>query len=134
IEYNEEHGIFVCDTARAQVTSSTIQGHRLSGIVLLDNAQVVITGSTISENGDGIVVVDSAQAAIDGNEIINNRDYGVALYQQPCNDTDEVFTGHVTGRANSIPGPDEPDGNRKGAICPTPKLDFLITEEGGEYP
>ena len=134
IEYNEEDGIFLWGTAQAQVTGSTIQGHRLSGIVLLDNAQVVITGSTISENGDGIVVVDSAQAAIDGNEIINNRDYGVALYQQPCNDTDEVFTGHVTGRANSIPGPDEPDGNRKGAICPTPKLDFLITEEGGDYP
>jgi hypothetical protein len=55
------------------------------------------------------------------------------LYQWPCYDTDEAFTGHVAGGGNNIPGPDAPDGNKVGAVCPSPELDFLMTEEGGSW-
>jgi parallel beta-helix repeat protein len=105
------------------------------GVLIQGAAQVAITDSTISGNGDSILLWGSAQATIEGNEIINNQGYGVALYLKICGFAfgAETFQGHVAGRKNTIPGPDEPDGNKKGAVCPE-ELGFLMTEEGGEYP
>jgi hypothetical protein len=65
-------------------------------------------------------------------KITANGGYGVALFQRPCHQIDWTFTGRVSGQLNTIPGPGEPEGNRKGAICPE-ELVFLMTEEGGEY-
>jgi len=49
------------------------------------------------------------------------------LVEPDCSsDADESFTGVVEGGANAF------DGNAEGAVCPSPELDFLMTEEGGE--
>jgi len=122
------------DEVRATISGSSFSENG-DGIVLEDSARATISDSTISGNGsDGIWLEDSAQATIESNQIINNKGYGVALYQQSCYDTNQVFTGHVSGKANTILGPDDPNGNKKGAVCPSPELDFLMTEQGGEYP
>jgi parallel beta-helix repeat protein len=149
-------GIRLLNSAQANITESTVS-ENWCGIQLRGSAQANISGNIISGNGAGISMWDysaqatieentisgnwedgismrrSAQATIVANTIISNKGYGVTLYQQPCNDTAEVFTGHVSGKANTIPGPQEPDSNGKGAVCPE-DLKFLMTEEGGEYP
>jgi len=79
----------------------------------------------------GIGLWNSPQATIEGNKIVKNGGYGVGLYQGPCFDTDRLFLGCVSGKQNIIPGPGNPDGNSKGAICPQ-KLSFLTSTEGGE--
>lgn len=133
ISGSEHGGIYSEGLTQVVISDSTISGGRY-GIGICNSARAEMTHSTIFENREhGIILTDSAQATIEGNIIGNNEGYGIALYQQPCYDTDEVFTGHVLGKANVIPGPGEPDGNGKGAVCP-PDLEFLMTEEGGEYP
>jgi len=147
-------GIGLEESAKARITRSTIFENTWVGIWLWESVQAEITGSTISENHDGIQLRGSAQAKItastisgnrwvgimlwdetraiiEENEIINNVGYGVALRQWPCFFTFKVFSGHVSGRANTIPGPAEPDGNGKGAVCPS-ELNFLMSEQGGE--
>jgi parallel beta-helix repeat protein len=135
ISENEHHGIWLGGSAQAEITNSTISGNSGDGIELGGTARVgtrlSISGSTISGNWHGIWLAGSAQAEIEGNTIFNNGSYGVVLYQQPCY-PDMIFKGHVSGKQNTIPGPPEPDGNGKGAVCPE-ELDFLMTEEGGEY-
>jgi len=135
ISKNGHYGLWLSDSSQAEISGSTVSQNRHGGIWLRDGAQAGINGSTISENRDGIQLWGRARATIVGNQIIRNRGYGVALYHRPCYDTAEVFLGHVSGRANIISGPKELDGNsqRAVAVCP-PELEFLMTEEGGEYP
>ncbi len=125
-------GIGLWDSAQAGISGCTISENQ-TGIDLWESAQAEISGCTISGGWDGIRLFKSARATIEGNEIVNNEGYGVMLYQWPCYDTDEAFTGHVAGGGNNIPGPDAPDGNKVGAVCPSPELDFLMTEEGGSW-
>lgn len=133
ISKNIEAGVILFGSARAEITGSIIS-ENWGGIMLEGSARAEITDSVIFGNDeDGIVLRGSARAIIEGNEIIDNGSYGVALFQPPCFPFDEVFEGHVSGKENTIPGPDEPNGNKKGAVCPSPELDFLMTEEGGEY-
>jgi len=42
-----------------------------------------------------------------------------------------VFQGRIAGKKNTIPGREDPEGNRSGSLCPGQLL-FLTTEEGGE--
>jgi parallel beta-helix repeat protein len=132
---NSSIGIIVWDSAQAEIIDSTITGNRAGGIWIGVLAEVQIIGLIISRNGGaGVSLSESVRITMVSNEVIRNGGYGVALRQRPCYDTDEVFTGHVSGKQNTIPGPEEPDGNGKGAVCPSPELGFLMTEEGGEYP
>jgi parallel beta-helix repeat protein len=159
ISGNRWAGIWLEDSAQAKITDSTISGNRLNGIWLWDSARAKITSSTISENDDGIVLWDSAQAEIttstisdneaDGihllekailrlteSHLLRNQGYGVRAYLPGCVEDSQSelrFTGEVSGRGNTIPGPAEPDGNKKGAVCPA-ELAFLMTKEGGKYP
>ena len=151
---NEEDGVGLYELAQAAISGCTVSGNTWDGIELVDSAQATITGSTLSENGrDGIRLLGSgqatisgctvsgnwygirlgnlAQATIEGNKIFGNKGYGVVLWERPCFDIDWKFEGYLTGRANTIPGPDEPEGNKGGAVCPD-DLSFLATEEGGE--
>ncbi len=134
VSENEDNGISLWGSAQATITDSSVSENEDDGISLGSSAQVTITNSSVSENGgDGISLGSSAQAAIEENKIIKNKGYGVALDQRPCHDTDSVFSGRVSGKGNTVPVPGEPDGNGEGAVCPSPELDFLTTEEGGEY-
>ncbi|MFO8034074.1 MAG: right-handed parallel beta-helix repeat-containing protein [Candidatus Bipolaricaulota bacterium] len=101
------------------------------GILVGDSVRATITSCTISGNKTGIYLWGSAEATIERNRIVDNRGYGVALYEQPCVDTDEVFIGRVAGYCNKIRRPGMPEGNEKGTVCPD-DLEFLHTEEGGE--
>jgi hypothetical protein len=74
---------------------------------------------------------DSAQATLIGNRIVGNGGYGIVIVEL-CYDVEDSFQGHVSGRGNIIPGPDELEGNKDGAICPG-EFGFLITEAGGEF-
>ncbi len=126
ISGNALAGIALKDLAQAKITDSTISENKWDGINLRDSAQAEITDSTISENKwDGVALHNSAQATIEGNKIINNGVYGIMLYQQPCVNADHGFTGHVSGRANTI-------WDNSIDVCPL-ELGFLTTEEGGEY-
>jgi len=133
ISGNRNDGL-VLVSGQATVSGSTISDNHLHGIRLWGSAQIEITNSTIHGNmRDGVRLASSSQATIVETKIAANRDYGVALFQRPCSSTDWIFSGHLAGRANTIPGPEEPEGNGKGAVCPE-ELDFLMTAEGGEYP
>ncbi|MCD5415593.1 right-handed parallel beta-helix repeat-containing protein [Candidatus Bipolaricaulota bacterium] len=142
---NRWNGLVLLDTAQAEIIGSIISGNRVNGIELRGSAKAVITGSTISENRTGIWIMHSAKVEITGStisdsgadgihlwneavlrlvnsRILRNLGYGVSIYLP---DGWAEFTGQVTGSGNLIPGPDEPDGNRKGAVCP-PELAFLM--------
>ena len=120
IEGNEWDGIDIWGTARATIEDCTIKGHD-DGIWIWSRGQATITNSTITGNVVGISLQNSAKATIEDNKITGNERYGVAL-------TNEPFAGYVTGKGNTIPGPDKPDGNQEGAVYPD-RLDFLIAKE-----
>jgi len=120
IEENEWDGIDIWGTAHATIEDCTIKGHD-DGIWIWSHGQATITNSTITRNVVGISMRDSARATIEDNAIMGNERYGVAL-------TNEPFAGYVTGRGNTIPGPDKRDGNQEGAVCPN-ELNFLMTKK-----
>ncbi len=125
-------GISVHGKATAVIDNNTISGNGRFGILMLASTQATIASNTISDNErDGIRMWGSFHATITGNLIRDNERYGVALWEPPCFNTDDVFTGYITGRRNLIPWPDLPGGNRLEAVCPV-DLDFLLTTEGGE--
>jgi len=137
ISENRWSGIVLRDSAQAVITGSTISGSSWDGIELWGSAQAVITGSTISANGaDGVHLLEKAILRLVDSRILRNQQYGVSAHLPDCAEgyrSLDEFTGEVAGSGNLIPGPDDPDGNRGGAVCP-PELAFLMTEEGREYP
>lgn len=133
VSRNGYRGVLLTDTTQAEIRSSSIEGSPQEGIWLRGAAQAAISDTRISGNRDGILLWGRAVATVVRNRIISNRGYGVALYHRPCYEADEAFQGHISGRANIIPGPREPDGNDMGAVCP-PELEFLMNEGGGDYP
>ena len=121
-------------SAQATVSALDICENHLYGVRLWGAAQLEISDSAIHGNRrDGIRLASSSAATILGTRITANGRYGVALYRRPCYETDWDFTGYVSGGQNTIPGPGEPEGNGKGAVCPAPDLDFLTAEGGGCY-
>jgi len=118
-------GVVVEGGAQATVERSEFSGHRADGVLVRQVARAVVRGCEIKGNGgDGLQLRNAAQAEIEHNRIMGNGRYGVALI-------DPGFTGAVAGRDNAIPGPDEPEGNRLGALMQD-ELSFLLEEEGGE--
>lgn len=127
-------GLRLEGSSRTEITLSAVSGSKAYGIVLLDSAELELSQSIIQGNElDGISLRGSSRAIVKKNNVVRNWGYGVALYQQPCYENEGVFSGQLSGRKNAIPGPGEPNRNGKGAVCP-PELEFLMTEEGGEYP
>ncbi len=112
------------DIGSATVTlqNSIVSGNG-RGLVVGDSTTVRIEGSEISGNeGHGIFLQDKAVAEIWGNRILNNGGYGIVLYWEGCVDADYKadfkFAGQVMGEGNTIPGKEEPDGNKQGDLCP----------------
>ena len=103
-----------------------------SGLDLSGSAQATLTDSTVSGNrDDGLVLGGSAQATLEGNTIKDNARWGVVLYQAPCVETDEKFTGKVEGQDNVISGNgkaltglEKQAGDGVGDLCPK-ELEFL---------
>ena len=124
-------GIWLRESSQATIEGCTVSANGC-GIWLVGSPQAMITDCAISENErDGIMLDQSAQATMKNNEIFGNGGCGISLAERPCVDTEHAFTGRVTGCGNTIPGPDEPDGNKSGAVCPD-AVAFLMAREGGE--
>jgi parallel beta-helix repeat protein len=124
---NGDSGIWLGGSSQATISGSTFSGNEW-GIVLKDASRVSINDSTISENlYDGINLSGSSQAKIERNKVINNKQYGVALFQKTCFETDEAFRGLIEGKKNTI------SGNSRANVCPS-QLSFLMTDQGGRYP
>ncbi len=112
------------DIGSATVTlqNSIVSGNG-RGLAVGDSTTVRIEGSEISGNeGHGIFLQDKAVAEIWGSRILNNGGYGIVLYWEGCVDADYKadfkFAGQVMGEGNTIPGKEEPDGNKQGDLCP----------------
>jgi parallel beta-helix repeat protein len=116
-------GAQLLGTTQACFVSCTIFQNG-GGIFLMESSQASISNCSIFENEVGIECVAAAQATVVGNSITDNERYGVAIAQQPCGDTDQVFSGHILGGSNSIPGPSEHNGNMEAGVCPE-WLDYL---------
>ncbi len=134
-------GIALYSHAQGTIKNSTISGYQ-AGIIVGNYAQVKLLDCTFSEGQVGVVVADSSRTTLVGDKIIKNGAYGVALdqcfsknngfYQLLPSKAENSFTGVVSGRANYIPGPGTPDGNKNAAVCPD-DLSFLVTDKGGEF-
>jgi len=141
-------GIWLWGSAMAVIQECTILQNGNDGIKASDNSKVTIVDCTIDGNRFGIALHDAVEAVIEQNQIIRNYHYSIYLSEPPCYggyQTDphpRTFTGHIVGRANIIPGPDEPGGNcwwepsigacSSGFCPPDVDLAFLTSKEGGE--
>lgn len=117
-------GVLIEGGAEGTLTGCEVVDSRVNGVQLRDRAQAVLTGCVVSgSRDDGIVLRSGAQATMEGNRVLQNGRHGVALVELG-------FSGYVAGRENTIPGPDEPEGNARAAVYPH-ELAFLLTEDGG---
>jgi parallel beta-helix repeat protein len=129
--FGNHWGILLNHSAHARILHVEIKDNHW-GIWALAKANVSVERCDISHNEfDGIRLQQSVHINLDENRVAANRWYGVGLYASPCFDTDELFTGYVTGKNNIIPGSENPEGNEEGAFCPN-DLYFLTTKQGGE--
>ena len=107
-------GIHVTGTlpvsGRAEVELTDCAVSESGGITLAAYAHAMIKNCDISGNSTGVLVADSAGTTLIGNKIERNT-HGVALLDQACTATPRIFRGYVTGHDNTIPGPNDPDGN-----------------------
>jgi len=122
---NQVHGIIVSGEAQVTLEGTTIADNNWNGIYLRDAAQATVEDAVIENNGwSGLELRHVARATLTGNRITDNARFGVALYERPCVDTDEVFAGYVAGQDNTLAR------NAQGAVCPA-GLGFLTTRDGG---
>jgi parallel beta-helix repeat protein len=91
ISDNVGWGIYVGDTAHAQITNNQINGSKPTGnpnfgwgygISVYNTAQVTLQGNTISQNASyAIVLRYNSQATIQQNTISNNKSVGIELFE-----------------------------------------------------
>ena len=141
LAHNSMSGLLACDSAHVSVKNSFIVGGD-SGLVVNHSAQITLQESTLSDNARvGVLLSSKAVAEISNCHILRNTRYGILGYSASCIDVieeDSEFTGQVTGRGNIIPGPDKPDGNKQGALCPSypgePWPEGFLVQEFGQQP
>lgn len=141
LSQNSMSGLLVCDSACVSIKNSLVVGGE-SGLVVNNSAQITLQESTLSDNRrSGVLLSSKAVAEISKCHILCNGKYGVLAYSASCVDAmeeDSKFTGQVTGRGNAIPGPDKPDGNKQGALCPAypgwPWPEGFLVQEFGQQP
>lgn len=123
---DNEDGVMVQQRATATLINCNVSDNGSRGIYIWDASQATVLASTIKGNGSsGLHVGQSARVELEMNHVASNGQYGVLL------STKTAFRGHITGRANTIPEWNEPDGNTPRALYPE-ILRFLTTTEGGE--
>lgn len=147
IQGNACHGLLVTDNAQVILEDSMIKENSLfcppghGAVEIEDSAIAIIRGTAILVNKNfGVEVGDQAQVIMGDNAIQDNDSWGVTLFQAPCVETEEVFAGKVEGKGNVIEGngkelseEQKQAGDGVGEVCPK-ALEFLMTEEGGQYP
>ena len=121
-------GVYVFDNAQAIITHTRIANSE-DGVAVVGQAQVHIANCTIVDNKVGVVLAEHATAVLTRNRIAGSTTFGVL---PALHDPRLWFKGFIAGSGNDIPGPEEPGGNRMGAIY-VEELAFLMTEEGGAW-
>ncbi len=134
ISYNRWVGLSIRAASSLSIIDCEVVGNgAFGGVFVRDSGNALVSDCTIAANyGPGLQLADSAQATIVENTIWENGRCGVSLRPELLPGMSKVFTGCVTGFGNAVPGPDEEDGNREGAVCPEELL-FLVTDKGGEH-
>ncbi len=129
ISNNGSEGVDVSDEARVTVKECSVFDNGSDGLGVSGSSQVNVKSSLISDNaGNGINCKEEAVVHIQDSHILRNAGYGVSAHLPDCVEdyysSSLKFAGEVSGSGNTIPGPDEPDGNQKSAVCPD-SLSFL---------
>jgi parallel beta-helix repeat protein len=126
-------GISAYDSKRVDINQCSVTGNRM-GIALTKASRATVSVSVVSRNWDrGILMWDSSELEIDGSTVAGNRWGGIQLGPQGLMGPEGTsFAGRVAGGGNSIPGPDEAEGNDGAGWAYPAELDFLTTAEGGE--
>jgi len=117
-------GMVISDWTEVTLEATDIAGNEWAGLTVAGSARTVIEGCVVSGNHDGVLLKDSAHVRITDTDLADNERLAVALWEEPCLEADEEFTGLLEGGGNHIPGGAD-------SVCPE-ELEFLSTEEGGE--
>jgi len=103
-----------------------------TGLVLHGEAQLTVVDCLIVDGEEsGISLLEGSTLHLEESTIVGNDGYGLTVYSDDCipagwsSVPDQYFTGAITGWGNTIPGPDEENGNLEGGICPA-EYEFLL--------
>ena len=127
IASNIGNGI-IANSYGLRVRGNRIRENGERGLWIQGGGTVAVLDNVISDNrGDGLVLFPpfgEAEIRIKGNEITGNGGWGLAGFIPECfsgeihyQDTNYRFET-VIGGENVIPDSDDPNGNKKGDICP----------------
>jgi hypothetical protein len=114
ISENEGAGIFL-SSGNVRISNSKIAENGGGGLISWGQAwyQLTLMDSQISENRiAGITLAHIARAKVWNNQISDNQGYGIALLQQPCFDSLDLFKGVLEGSGNVI------ERNLQANLCP----------------
>jgi nitrous oxidase accessory protein NosD len=139
------YGVLLAGYCAARLSECTIYDNQI-GVGLAEGGQLDLSKSTIADNVQFGAVLVGGQAAIDrcdfeGNTwgliigapgrmpaqlqmtnctVVGSENVGIALLSADCVDPEapDGATAQVSGEWNDIPGPDDPNGNAAGALCP----------------
>ncbi len=150
--HDNQIGIGLFDSPNAIIEGNRIHSNSAAAIRLFGSSQATIEGNKINNNDDGIVLLGLSSAKINNNIIMDNKDagilvaykatveiinniilanggWGVTIGTKTCGYIGaKAFEGSIIGQDNVIPGPNEPRGNRGGAVCPA-ELMFLASRK-----
>jgi len=105
-----------------------------NGVILHGDARLTaIDCSIVDGEQNGFSILDNATLHLEGTTIAGHDGYGLVAYSETCIPQGwaavaaSYFSGTITGWGNTIPGPDEDNGNRGGAICPA-EYEFLLDD------
>ncbi len=117
-------GIAASDNASVQLVRSTVSGNGGAGFYSLSNGNHSLQNTVVTGNlGPGLFFTRGGSIEINGCTVTANEYSGVILYNVACYGIDIYgsyyeFVGHLFGTGNIIPGPGEPDENRRSSCCP----------------
>ena len=135
ISNNFDVGVFVIQNASVEIRSSNLEGN-FQGVEQGTLGAVTIENSVISgSRSNGILIGFFGPVVLNNNAITGSSNFGITIFLERCgfNGGPEEFGGSISGRNNTIPGPNANDANENGAFCPN-ELQFLLSEEGGMFP
>jgi len=115
-------GIHLWDNAQLALEGATVTGNGEHGLLVTCNAHVTMKDSLIADNTlDGMRLNHQGKVEILNSHFLRNKAFGIRIPQPGCVEEPDPYQsviGEVIGSGNLIPGPEEPEGNREGDVCP----------------
>lgn len=135
IRENGNDGIEVKGSATLHFFDSYVGMNANCGAVASGSGKLWLERCAIVDNGmSGVILADQANCTLIDCRIERNGEVGVTIHLvtdcPPENSGEDAFAGTVSGYGNSIPSPDEVNGNLLGSFCPSdwPWPDGLVVE------